>query len=153
MRVHICVDLVRLWSQLFGQFRCFCEDIFQIWLVFKSVTERERSTIQERVIQVKLKVFWEREARAYEDKKPQVVKNCLMRTVTDPHASQEIFGLTEAQGIQGRHGPRSSLNFWQMFWRTSKMEKKWSEAQIASRLKRAYATLPNGLPALFQRAL
>ena len=39
------------------QFRCFCEDIFQIWLVFKSVTEREKSTIQEREIQVKLKVF------------------------------------------------------------------------------------------------
>ena len=112
------------------QFRCFCEDIFQIWLVFKSVTEREKSTIQEREIQVKLKVFWEREARAYEDKKPQVVKNCLMRTVTDPHASQEIFGLPEAQGIQGRHGPRSSLNFWQMFWRTS----KWKRNDLKLRL-------------------
>ena len=55
-----------------------------------------------------------------EKKKSIKKKNCLMRTVTDSHMSQEILGLTESQGIQGRRGLRSSLNFWQVFWRTSK---------------------------------
>ena len=43
-----------------------------------------------------------------------------MRTVTDSYMSQAILGLTESRGIQGRRGPRSSLNFWQVFLRTSK---------------------------------
>ena len=39
---------------------------------------KKKSAIQDREIQINLKGFLEREARAYEDKKPQVIKNCLM---------------------------------------------------------------------------